>query len=67
MMKAWNSEVSSRDLIVWVVLRDSGEVSDQNNQGCLSKGPVDLHGPERDGVGIVHQRVRVRHLYSFSK
>ena len=29
----------------------------------LFEGPVDLHGPEGDGVRVVHQTVGVRHLF----
>ena len=29
----------------------------------LFEGPVDLHGPEGDGIHVVHQTVGVRHLF----
>ena len=32
-------------------------------QYYLFQGPVDLHGPEGDGIHVVHQTVGVRHLF----
>jgi hypothetical protein len=33
------------------------------NEYYLFEGPVDLHGPEGDGIHVVHQTVGVRHLF----
>ena len=35
MMESWNCDIGSADLGIRVVLRRGGEVSDQDNSGCL--------------------------------
>jgi len=37
----------------------------QDELNYLPEGPVNLHGPERNGIHVVDKTVRVRHLFYF--
>jgi hypothetical protein len=40
MMEAWNSEVSSANLGIWMVLRRSGEIVDSDDLHSLKKNQL---------------------------